>query len=56
MVMSEDSQLRFRPSFETCYRPDLQYKKKCNECNFRDYVLCKNSPNYEKAKEELEKK
>jgi hypothetical protein len=55
MVMSEDSQLRFRPSFGTCYRIDLNNKNQCDKCEFKEYVLCKNSPNYQQAKEEMEK-
>lgn len=50
---NETTKIKFKPSFNTCYRPDLNYKNKCNECEFREYVLCKNSPNYEKAKKEM---
>jgi hypothetical protein len=52
MEMSEDRELRFRPSFGTCYRIDLFNKNQCDKCNFKEYVLCKFSPNYEKAKKE----
>jgi len=47
--------LGFRPSFNTCYIPRLFFEKKCKECQFRPYVLCTESPNYNKYKDEYEK-
>ena len=49
------NQLGFRPSFETCYQPQLFFKNKCNECEWKVHVLCKESPNYEKYKKKYEK-
>jgi hypothetical protein len=48
--------LQFKPSFSTCYRPDLNYRNKCKECNFKDFALCKEHPDYKKLKEEWDQK
>jgi hypothetical protein len=47
---------RFKPAYNTCYRPDLCLKNKCNECELNGYAYCKMHPNFKEMKEEFEKK
>jgi hypothetical protein len=52
----QPNKLGFYPSWNTCYRPDLAIKKMCDKCKFKKHVYCKESPNYEKLKDEYEER
>ena len=51
LIENPNSKPKFKPSLNTCYRPDLYNKDECDKCEFRNYALCKNSPNYKNEKE-----
>jgi hypothetical protein len=51
-----NNKLGFYPSWDTCYRPDLARDKLCDKCKFRKYVYCRESPKYEKLKDEYEER
>lgn len=56
IILENDKKEKFKPTFGTCYRPDLNMKNKCNECEFNGYAHCKTHPNFKEIKEEFEKK
>lgn len=43
----------FLPSWDTCYDPPKYINNKCNECEWKEWVYCKNSKNYDAVMKEM---